>query len=266
MMNVEKLFNISNKVVILTGASGFLGQQYSEALSQKNVKIVLADINYQKCKKLEEQLNKKYSNETLSLKLDVGNKKSVQSMVSKTLKKFDQIDGLINNAVFPETVKERSIPLETFPLDILQKIISVNTIGSFLCSQEVGKIMAKKKNGVIVNISSIYGMVAADQRIYGKSGLNSSIGYALTKSSVINLTRYLSSYWGNKGIRVNTLTLGGVEYNQDPEFIKKYSEKTMIGRMAQKDEYVGALVFLLSDASSYMIGSNLIVDGGWTAW
>lgn len=265
-MNVEKLFNISNKVVILTGASGFLGQQYSEALSQKNVKIVLADINYQKCKKLEEQLNRKYSNETLSLKLDVGNKKSVQNMVSKTLKKFGQIDGLINNAVFPETVKERSIPLETFPLDILQKIISVNTIGSFLCSQEVGKIMAKKKNGVIVNISSIYGMVAADQRIYGKSGLNSSIGYALTKSSVINLTRYLSSYWGNKGIRVNTLTLGGVEYNQDPEFIKKYSEKTMIGRMAQKDEYVGAIVFLLSDASSYMTGSNLIVDGGWTAW
>ena len=265
-MVVKNLFELSDKVIILTGASGLLGQQYSEALSEKNVKLVLADINYQKCKKLEKQLNEKFSNEILSLKVDVGNKQSVKNMVSKTMKKFNRIDGLINNAVFPETVKERSIPLEEFPLDILKKIISVNTLGPFLCCQEVGKVMKKQKNGVIVNVSSIYGMVGADQKIYGKSGLNSSVGYALTKSSILNFTRYLSSYWGNDGIRVNSLTLGGVESNQDPKFIKNYSDKTMIGRMAYKNEYVGALIFLLSDSSSYMTGSNLVVDGGWTAW
>ena len=126
--------------------------------------------------------------------------------------------------------------------------------------------MLKQKSGNVINISSIYGIVGADQRIYGSSGLNSAVFYATTKSAILNLTRYLASYWNRTGIRVNTLSPGGVQNKQDKNFIKKYSEKTMIGRMAKNDEYVGALVFLCSDASSYMTGSNLIIDGGWTAW
>ena len=118
----------------------------------------------------------------------------------------------------------------------------------------------------LINISSTYGIVAPDQRIYGNSGQNAAIFYSATKSAVLNLSRYLASYWQEKGIRVNTLSPGGVEKGQESEFIKKYSEKTMLGRMAKKDEYVGAILYLASDASSYMTGSNLIVDGGWTAW
>ena len=126
--------------------------------------------------------------------------------------------------------------------------------------------MVKQKQGVIINIASTYGIVAADQRIYGKSGQNSAVYYAATKSGILNLTRYLASYWQGTGIRINTLSPGGVENNQGNSFIKNYSYKTMLGRMARKDEYVGAILFLASDASSYMTGSNLVIDGGWTSW
>jgi NAD(P)-dependent dehydrogenase (short-subunit alcohol dehydrogenase family) len=134
--------------------------------------------------------------------------------------------------------------------------------------QEVGKVFLKQKKGVIINIASTYGVIAADQRIYGKSGQNSTAYYAATKSAILNLTRYLASYWNRTGIRVNSFSPGGVENvnAQGKQFIKNYSEKTMLGRMAKKDEYIGAILFLASDMSSYMTGSNLIVDGGWTAW
>ena len=128
--------------------------------------------------------------------------------------------------------------------------------------------MKKQSNGVIVNISSIYGIQGSDQRIYGKSRLNTPSFYALTKGGMVNFTRYLAAYWNRKNIRVNTLTLGGVldKKLQNKTFIKNYSEKTMIGRMANKEDYDGALLFLCSDASSYMTGSNLIINGGWSAW
>ncbi|MGI0057157.1 MAG: SDR family oxidoreductase, partial [Nitrosarchaeum sp.] len=135
-----------------------------------------------------------------------------------------------------------------------------------LCCKEIGKVMVKQKSGVIVNISSIYGMVGADQRIYGKSKLNSVSSYATTKGGIINLTRFLAAHWNKKNIRVNTLSLGGVYSKQDRQFVKNYSYRTILGRMASKDEYRGAILFLTSDASSYMTGANLVVDGGWTAW
>lgn len=265
-MNTKRLFDLSERVIILTGASGLLGSKYAEGLSQFGANIVLADINYIQCKKLEKELDDKYGTEHLAVKTNISNPKSVKEMVSKTLKKFGRIDVLVNNAVFPETKKERMIPFEKFPISLWNNIISVNLTGVLLCTQLVGEAMLKQKKGSIINISSIYGMVSVDQRIYGNSKLNSTVAYAITKSAILNFTRYVASYWNRTGIRVNSLTLGGVESGQDPEFIKNYSYKTMIGRMARTDEYIGALLFLASDASSYMTGSNVVVDGGWTAW
>jgi NAD(P)-dependent dehydrogenase (short-subunit alcohol dehydrogenase family) len=200
------------------------------------------------------------------VKVDLTNKNSIKNMVAKTIRRYSKIDVLVNNAVNQGDARLRTTPFEDFPLSNWNEAIAVNLTGVFLCCQEVGRVMVSQKRGVIVNIASTYGIVAPDQRIYGKSGQNSAAFYAATKSAIINLTRYLASYWSGGGIRVNTLTPGGVEKGQDPQFIKNYSQKTMLGRMAHKDEYVGALLFLTSDASSYMTGSNLIIDGGWTAW
>ncbi len=265
-MTIKNIHNLSGKVVFLTGAAGLLGTQYANALSQCGANVVLLDINYKQCKKLEKELKEKFEVEPISIKMDISKKQSIDNAIKKTMKKFSKIDVLVNNAVFPETEKERSIKFENFPLELWNKIFAVNVSGVFLCNQKIGTIMVNQKKGSIINISSMYGLIAADQRIYGDSGLNSTAAYAVTKSSMFNFSRYLASYWRTTGVRVNTLTLGGVENKQNAQFIKKYSSKTMIGRMAKKDEYVGALLFLASDASSYMTGSNLVIDGGWTAW
>ena len=265
-MNVKNIFDLTDKTVILTGAAGYLGGNYADGLSQSGANVVLADINYQGCKKLEHKIREKYDVDPLSVKLDLTQSKSINNLVSKITKKYSSIDVLINNAAYQGTPKIRTAGFENLTLETWNQAISVNLTGIFLLSQQIGKIMKNQKFGNIINISSIYGIVGADQRIYGKSGLNSAVFYAATKGAVLNLTRYLASFWNRTGIRVNTFSPGGVENKQDKNFIKNYSKKTMIGRMARNDEYVGALIFLASDASSYMTGSNLIIDGGWTAW
>ena len=259
-------FDLTEKVIIITGGSGVLGSRYAEAVSLHGANVVIVDKNFETAKKLEKKIKQKYKTNPFAIKTDLTDKDSVKQMVQKVMKKYSKIDVLVNNAAYPEGVKERTIPFEKTPLLDLEKVFQVNIAGTYICCQEVGKIMAKKKQGVIVNVSSIYGMVGADQRIYDKSSLNSTAAYAITKAGIINFTRYLAAYWANKGIRVNTLSLGGVENGQDPNFIKNYSTKTMIGRMASKNDYIDSMLFLISDASVYMTGSNLVVDGGWTSW
>lgn len=265
-MNVKKLFNLSDKVIIITGAAGMLGSRYAYGLSKQGANVVLTDINFSECKKIEKNIKNSFETDPHSIKLDLTKTKSIKSMVSSVLKKYSKIDVLINNAAYQGNPKIRTAGFEKLSLDVWKQAIDVNLTGIFLCCQTVGKQMVKQKSGNIINISSTYGLVGPDQRIYGKSGQNSAAFYAVTKSGILNLTRYLSAYWQGTGIRVNTFSPGGVENNQDPSFIKKYSSRTPMKRMAKKDEYVGSLIFLASNASSYMTGSNLIVDGGWTAW
>ena len=270
---ISKLFDLEGRNIVITGASGLLGSQYANILSSAGANIILLDIDTTKNEKLKSALVKKYKNKISAYTLDISNQIEVNKTSKKIIKDFKKIDGLINNAAYTtKGAKEKSDnafgTFENFPIDIWQKSLDINLSGVFFCSQAFGKIMAKQGKGVIVNIASTYGLVGADQRIYGNSGLNLPISYAATKGAIINFTRYLAAYWHGKNIRVNTLSPGGVmdKTYQEKSFIKKYSEKTILGRMANKDEYNGAMLFLISDASSYMTGANLVVDGGWTSW
>ena len=270
---ISKLFDLEGRNIVITGASGLLGSQYANTLSSAGANIILLDIDTAKNEKLESEITKKYGNKSCAYTLDISKQNDVTKLSKKILKDFKKIDGLINNAAYTtKGAKEKSDnafgSFENFPIDIWQKSLDINLSGVFFCSQAFGSIMAKQGKGVIVNIASTYGLVGADQRIYGKSGLNLPISYAATKGAIVNFTRYLAAYWHGKNIRVNTLSPGGVAdpTYQEQNFIKKYSERTILGRMAKQDEYNGAMLFLISDASSYMTGSNLVVDGGWTAW
>jgi NAD(P)-dependent dehydrogenase (short-subunit alcohol dehydrogenase family) len=268
-INLKNLFELQNKTVILTGSAGRLGTRFAHVLSSAGANVILVDIQNKKNLSLAKTLQKKYHTKPMAVNIDINQEKEVKYLTKIVLKKFKKIDILVNNAHYVErNDPQKNSNFENYPTSLWEKMTSDNLRGLFLCSKEIGKIMSKQNKGVIVNISSIHGIVGADQRIYGKSKLNSPVTYAVFKGGLVNMTRYLAAYWQGKNIRVNTLTLGGVfdkQLHKDKSFVKKYSEKTILGRMAKKEDYDGSLLFLASDASSYMTGSNLIIDGGWTA-
>jgi len=269
--NSLELFSLKNKVAIVTGALGLIGKNHCVALAEAGANVVVCDLDEIKCREFASSLSTK----SIGVRVDITNKSSVENLKNIVLKEFGRIDILVNNAAIndmfenPQAAAEQSM-FENYPLDMWQKSLDVNVTGTFLCSQVIGNEMAKTGKGSIINVASTYGLVGPDQSIYKKpDGLQSffkSPAYPATKGAIINFTRFLATYWGSKGVRVNTLTPGGVENNQDEYFINNYSAKTPLGRMALPTDYKGAIIFLASDASSYMTGANLIVDGGWTAW
>lgn len=270
----NKIFDLKEKIIVVTGGLGQLGRQFSATLLGCGAKVAILD---KRCD--NEAINKyfdKYlkNRKILILKTDVTKKSSIKSSLKKINKVFGTPNGLINNAAIDSPADSLAVSnsaFESYTEQIWDKVMDVNLKGVFLCCQIIGGQMANAGRGSIINISSIYGLVSPDQRIYnyrkktGKTFLK-PVAYSASKSGLLNLTRYLATYWAHKGVRVNTLTLGGVFNNQNREFLKGYSNRVPLGRMAREDEYNGAVIFLLSDASSYMTGSNLIIDGGWTAW
>jgi len=240
-------FNLKNKIVVITGGAGLLGKMHAEAVQEVGGTAILTDV--------VDDSNCQY--------MDITNKKSIENFVNS----LDRVDVLINNAALnPKmSTKDETNRFEDFSLDKWNKSLQVNLTGAFLCSQVfINKMIKDKTKGVVINVASDLGVIAPNQTIYEDDV--KPVDYSVTKHGIIGLTKYLSTYFGDKNIRVNAISPGGVYTNQSDDFVKRLSKLIPMGRMANQDEYKGAIVFLCSDASSYMNGHNLILDGGRTVW
>lgn len=269
---MPNFFDVKGKVAVITGGMGQLGRQYSKALLENGARVAIFDIN---TKDKNAYFISQKDNPALKFyKTDITKKKEIKESLVKTVKELGNPSILINNAALdapPGASSDENGPFEIYPQDSWDRAMAVNLKGIFLVCQVVGGFMAKNGGGSIINISSIYGNVSPDQRIYayrnkGGKVFFKPVSYAVAKAGVINLSRYLATYWADKKVRVNTLSLGGVFNNQDKRFLKAYCLRVPLGRMARENEYNGAILFLASEASSYMTGTNLIIDGGLTAW
>lgn len=273
-------FKLDGKVAIVTGGPGLLGKEFCRTLAEAGAAVVVADIDAGAVNALTTALIQGGFH-ALGVAMDVTQPASVQALVDETLSTFNRLDILVNSAALdpkfdPQALAEMdrsgavSGAFEDYPLESWRAALDVNLTGMFLCCQAaVRPMLAQGKTGSIVNICSTYGLVAPDQRIYQRNGQQKSykpVYYSVTKAGVLGLTRYLAAYYAGTAIRVNALTPGGIFNDHDEVFLKAYSARTVMGRMADKYEMNGALLFLASDASSYMTGSNLVIDGGWTAW
>lgn len=272
MSKLPDLFDLSQRTAVVTGGAGLLGTEFCRTLAEAGANVVIADLDESRASQLAQEL-RQVGYQALSVPTDVSDPLSVRRMVNATLDSFGRLDILVNSAVLdPKFDPEHgghTNSFEEYPLEAWNQALSVNLTGMFLCCQAAVRPMLAQGGGVIINLSSIYGVTAPDQRLYqlpGHPPQYKPVYYSVTKAGVIGLTQYLAAYYAGKNIRVNTLTPGGVYNHHDQDFVRAYSARAILGRMAYKDDMNGALLFLASDASKYMTGANLIVDGGWTTW
>ena len=265
---------MTGKTALITGAAGLLGKQFALTLGQAGANLVLADLNLDLASANASELQKD-GYQAIAVRVDVTKPDSCREMVEAGLKNFGSLDVLINSAALDPKFdasnlsKQGANAFEEYSLDAWRQALDVNLTGTFLASQASAQAMLQQGRGVIINICSTYGLVGPDQRLYERPDGSKSfkpVYYSVTKAGILGFTRYLAAYYAGKNIRVNALTPGGVYVDHDEVFVQNYSARTILGRMADLDEMSGALLFLCSDASSYMTGSNLVVDGGWTAW
>jgi NAD(P)-dependent dehydrogenase (short-subunit alcohol dehydrogenase family) len=271
---VEKIFDVTDKVVVITGGLGQLGRQFCLALIDRKAKVAIFDLAVND-QSIFKRYGKRRNDPSLCfVTVDITRQDSIRRGLDHVRDKWGIPHAMINNAALdspPNASADENGPFEVYPEESYDRVMDVNVKGSFLCCQIIGGEMAKARRGSIINICSIYGLVSPDQRIYEYRSHEGSqfykpVTYSVSKSAILNLSRYLATYWASRNVRVNTLTFGGVFNNQDQEFLRGYCARVPLGRMAREDEYNGAVIFLVSDASSYMTGSNLVIDGGWTAW
>jgi NAD(P)-dependent dehydrogenase (short-subunit alcohol dehydrogenase family) len=269
----DPLFDLTGRVAVITGGMGQLGSEYACALAARGMRVAVFDLE-------REPLGEPTRFEALpdgalrAFEVDVTSRASVEQATAQVVEEWGVPHLLVNNAALdapPDAPPDEVGPFETYPEASFERVMDVNVKGTLLCCQVIGAEMAAAGRGAIVNVSSIYGILSPVQSLYdfrrsaGESFVK-PVAYSVSKSAVLNLTRYLATYWAESGVRVNTITLAGVWNDQPPEFVDAYTARLPMGRMAQASEYVGVVVFLASDASSYGTGANLVVDGGWSAW
>jgi len=261
---LEKLFRMDDRVVVVNGGAGRIGSQMCYALGDVGAKVAILDLDQQRADEVAEKV-RSAGGVSMSIAVDSTDPDNIAESLEQIKQTLGTPYGLVNATQYRGSGFYGSDPAD-HPIDAWEQVFKVNVTGVLLACQTFGKAMIENGGGSIVNLSSTYGVVSADPRIYGESGVNSPISYAGSKSAILNMTRYLAIHWREKNVRVNTLIPGGVFDNQGEEFVENYSARTPLGRMARADEYQGATLFMLSDASSYMTGATVTVDGGWTAW
>jgi NAD(P)-dependent dehydrogenase (short-subunit alcohol dehydrogenase family) len=263
----NQLFDLTGKVAIVTGGAGLLASEHAIALSMHGAIVVLADFNKEKCDAAVEILKQDGVNASAKY-CDVTKKESWQSLLEEVVSEFGKVDILVNNAGFTNQSKSANFDagFEDFPLEDWNAIMDVNLTGCFLGCQVIGKHMLKNNKGSIINIASLYGVVSPNHKIYPGTRISQPVAYSVSKHGVVALTKYLATLWAEKGVRVNALTPGGIFNGHEGLFLERFQQLNPIGRMSDKSELRGGIVFLASDASSHVVGHNLIIDGGWTAW
>lgn len=263
-------FSLEKRVVVVTGCTGVLGTAYCRAIAQRGARLVMADLAERDPAAKAAALAEETGSQALGIACDVGSEPDVISLFETSMKHFGQVDAVLNNAAATGEhlmkVGEVFAPFESYPLAVWDQVLRTNLTGVFLVAREGGKAMLVSGGGSLINVSSIYGVVGPDHSIYKDMPFSSFPAYSAGKAGVHGLTLWLATYWGHKGIRVNTLVPGGVFNGHNEEFVRRYSERTPMGYMANSDDMVGMVVYLTSDASRYCTGQQFIVDGGLTAW
>jgi NAD(P)-dependent dehydrogenase (short-subunit alcohol dehydrogenase family) len=247
-VSAYKKFDLAGKRILLVGATGVLGRGYARAIAECGARLAIAD------RKESDVLAYAKSIKATGIEIDVADEASVVAGVKAAVGEFLMTEG------------DAFAAFEDYPLAVWQRTIDVNLTGTFLVAREAGRAMKQGGGGSLVTVSSVYGLVGPDHRIYEKQPFKSFPGYSASKAGIVGLTRWLATWWGRDGVRVNCLTPGGVHNDHDPAFAAAYSNRTPMGRMADREELVGMLLFLLSDASAYCTGQTYVVDGGFTAW
>ena len=274
---LKDLFSLKGKVIVITGAAGLLGKKHAEVVSAYGGNPVLLDLSQNKVENISEELSRQYKVQSVGFSVDITDERQIEENVQQTVELYGRIDGLINNAANNPKVEDSSEKnfsrLENFPIDIWNQDVAVGLTGAFLCAKHYGYQISKNINGgVIINISSDLGLMAPDQRLYAQPDLPEEeqpvkpVTYSVVKTGMIGLTRYLATYWADKNIRCNAMCPGGVENGQPEGFLTEESLRIPMNRLAQSDEYQGTLLWMLSDASSYLNGAVIPVEGGRTAW
>lgn len=275
-MSVKDQFNLAGRVAVITGGAGLLGVKHAEAIAEMGGIPILADVDGKRAQAAAAQIAARHAGTAAGYQVDITRPASVKKLRDLLLKKFSRIDILINNAARNPKVEggggKNWSRLENYPLEQWEQDVAVGLTGALVCSQIFGAEMARAGRGVILNVASDLGVIAPDQRIYRRAGVSEAqqmvkpVSYSVVKHGLVGLTKYLATYWAEQGVRANAISPGGVFNEQDRAFVRKLTALIPLGRMAQPDEYKAAVVFLVSDASQYMTGANLVIDGGRSTW
>jgi NAD(P)-dependent dehydrogenase (short-subunit alcohol dehydrogenase family) len=275
--DLQKLFNLTDKVVVITGAAGLLGRKHAEVVAAYGGHPVLLDISEEEVVLLANELNDRFDVQASGHIVDITCETQIEENLKKLIKHYGKLDGLVNNAANNPRVEDNSVKnfsrLENFPIEAWSRDLAVGLTGAFLCAKHYGYQIAQNPDGgSIVNISSDLGLIAPDQRLYVQPGVDPSqqpvkpITYSAVKAGLVGLTRYLATYWAEQQVRCNAICPGGVENGQSEDFLKEVSCRIPMNRLAQASEYQGILLWMLSDASSYLNGAIIPVDGGRSTW